>query len=60
LTPRSEFELNVDLVAEKPGSVELEFELIDAATGAPVGVVRRSLEIVASPAASSKEAQTPR
>ena len=49
LAPRSEFELNVDLVAEKPGVVELEFELFDAATGAPVGVVRRSLEITAAP-----------
>ncbi len=60
LAPRSEFELNVDLVAEKPGVVELEFEALDAATGALVGVVRRPLEIVAPGAVPPNEAQAPR
>lgn len=60
LAPRSEFELNVDLAAEKPGAVELEFELLDAATGAPVAVVRRELEIAASQASPSNDAKAPR
>jgi hypothetical protein len=60
LAPRSEFEFNVDLAAETPGVAELEFELLDATTGAPVGVVRRELEIVASQAAPSNAAQEPR
>ncbi|MBR2006262.1 MAG: hypothetical protein IJ991_19055 [Thermoguttaceae bacterium] len=60
LEPRSEFELNVDLVAEKPGVVELEFELLDAATGARLADGRRSLEIAASPDALSNDAKTPR
>lgn len=60
LEPRSEFELNVDLIAEKPGVVELKFETLDASTGAPVGVVRRSLEITASSAAPSNASSTPR
>lgn len=60
LTPRSEFELNVDLVAEKPGVVELKFETLDASTGAPVGVVRRSLEIIAPQTAPSNDAKAPR
>ncbi len=60
LEPRSEFELAVDLVAEKPGVVELAFELLDGATGARLADGRRALEIVASNAAPSNDATPPR
>lgn len=45
LEPRSEFELNVDLAAEKSGDVELEFELLDASNGAFLGVARHPLSV---------------
>ncbi len=48
LEPRSEFELNVDLVAEKAGAVDLEFELLDATTGALLGDAALPLEIAPS------------
>ncbi len=60
LAPRSEFELNVDLAAQAPGVVELEFELLDATTGARLASGRRSLEIVAASAAPANETKKPR
>jgi hypothetical protein len=60
LEPRSEFALTVDLAAEKPGVVDLEFETLDAETGVLLGSGRRSLEIVAPDAAPANDAQTPR
>ena len=45
LEPRSEFELNVDLAAEKSGDFELEFELLDASNGAFLGVARHPLSV---------------
>ena len=59
LEPRSEFELNVDLAAQAPGVVELQFELLDASSGARLGVVRRSLEIVAPDVAPPNAAPKP-
>ena len=60
LEPRSEFALNVDLVAEKPGVVDLDFELLDAKTGVLLADGRRSLEIVAPSGAPTNAAPEPR
>lgn len=47
LEPRSEFELNVDLVAEKEGDVDLAFDLLDASTGARLGGAALPIAVVA-------------
>ena len=59
LEPRSEFELNVDLAADKPGDFELEFELLDASNGTNLGVARHPLSVVESHA-SGDDASSPR
>ncbi|MBR4833850.1 MAG: hypothetical protein IKU86_05895, partial [Thermoguttaceae bacterium] len=53
LEPRSEFELNVDLVAERAGAVDLEFELLDATTGALLGVAAFPLEVLSTDEATA-------
>lgn len=60
LEPRSEFELNVDLAAEKPGDFELAFELLDASNGAPLGVARHPLAVDAPDDLDAGASSTPR